>query len=156
MMQQQYNAIIADTSCFILLDKIDYLSILKELFLKVTTTKEVAFEFGKFLPDWIIIESVKDISRQRLLQLEIDEGEASALALAIEKGNCLLILDDFKARKLASKLNLQYTGSLGILLKAKQSGIIPALAPVLLKIQQTNFRFSEKVLFEILQIAGEK
>ena len=108
------------------------------------------------MPDWIIIESVKDGGQQRILELEIDKGEASALALAIEKGNCLLILDDFKARKLASKLNLQYTGSLGVLLKAKESGIIPELRSVLLKIQQTNFRFSEKVLNEILQIAGEK
>lgn len=155
-MQQQYNAIIADTSCFILLDKIDFLPILKEVFSQVTTTKEVALEFGKSLPDWIIIESVKDVGQQQILELEIDKGEASAFALAIEKGNCLLILDDFKARKLASKLNLQYTGSLGVLLKAKESGIIPELRSVLLKIQNTNFRFSEKVLNEILQMAGEK
>lgn len=77
-MQQQYNAVIADTSCFILLDKIDYLPILKEIFSKVTTTKEVALEFGKPLPEWVIIENVKDIRRQELLQLEIDIGEASA------------------------------------------------------------------------------
>jgi predicted nucleic acid-binding protein len=42
----------------------------------------------------------------------------------MEKENCMLIIDDYKARKLASKLELQDTGSLGILLKAKQSGII--------------------------------
>jgi predicted nucleic acid-binding protein len=121
-MQQQYNAIIADTSCFILLDKINYLPILKEVFIKVTTIVEVSLEFGKKLPDWIVIEKVKDNHQQLLFELEIDKGEASAIALAIEKENCLLILDDYKARKLASKLELQYTGSLGVLLKAKQSG----------------------------------
>jgi predicted nucleic acid-binding protein len=151
-MQQQYNAIIADTSCFILLDKINYLHILKELFIVVTTTTEVSLEFGKALPNWIVIENVKNIQQQQLLQLEIDKGEASAIALAIEKGNCLLVLDDFKARKLAFKLNLHFTGSLGI----KESGIISELKPILLKIQETNFRFSDNIFNEILQLAGEK
>lgn len=81
-MQRQYNAIIADTSCFILLDKINYLHILKEVFKEVTTTTEVSLEFGKALPSWVMIENVKDIRRQQLLQLEIDKGEASAIALA--------------------------------------------------------------------------
>ncbi len=40
----------------------------------------------------------------------------------MQKTNPLLILDDSKARRIAAKLNLQFTGTLGILLKAKQAG----------------------------------
>lgn len=143
-MQRQYNAIIADTSCFIPLDKINYLHILKEVFIEVTTTTEFSLEFGKALPSWVMIENVRDICRQQLLQLEIDKGEASAIALAIEKENSLLILDDFKARKLASKLHLQYTGSLGVLLKAKESGIISELKPPCLKFNKQTLVFQIK------------
>ena len=119
-MQRQYNVIIADTSCFILLDKINYLHILKEVFIEVTTTTEVSLEFGKALPSWVMIENVKDIRRQQLLQLEIDKGEASAIALAIEKEDCLLILDDFKARKLASKLSTSIHRFFRCLIKSKR------------------------------------
>lgn len=52
----------------------------------------------------IIIERAKNIHQQQLVEKEIDKGEASAISLAIEKENSLLILDDLKARKLAAKL----------------------------------------------------
>ena len=84
-MQHQYNAIIADTSCFILLDKINYLHILREVFVKVTTIRVITNEFGKELPAWVLIENVNDLQHQNSLQSQIDIGEASAIALAIEK-----------------------------------------------------------------------
>src|SRR5215210_1812287 len=154
-MLKQYNAIIADTSCFILLYKLNYLDILYKLFGKVTTTPEVFLELNKTLPEWIITERVKNIHQQQLLEKEVDKGEASVISLAIEKENSLLILDDLKARKLAAKLSIQYTGTLGVFLKAKERGIILALKPILLNIQKTNFRFSDKVFEELLEIAGE-
>ena len=154
-MLKQYNAIIADTSCFILLYKLNYLDVLYKLFGKVTTTPEVFLELNKTLPEWIITERVKNIHQQQLLEKEVDKGEASVISLAIEKENSLLILDDLKARKLAAKLSIQYTGTLGVFLKAKERGIILALKPILLNIQKTNFRFSDKVFEELLEIAGE-
>lgn len=51
---------------------------------------------------------------------KVDAGEASAIALALEMELPLLILDDLKGRKLASSLNLRYTGTLGVLVTAKQ------------------------------------
>lgn len=89
------------------------------------------------------------------MAIEVDKGEASAIGLALEIDNALLILDDQKARKLAERLSLNYTGTLGILLKAKGLGILSDIRPLLQKIQQTNFRFSDKVLNDILQAADE-
>ena len=154
-MQRLSRIIIADTSCFILLDKIGSLTMIFELFGAVTTTREVQNEFGKQLPEWVRIETVKDVNQQLILEAEIDKGEASAIALAIERTNSLLILDDLKARKLATKLNLQFTGTLGVFLKAKQAGIIPCVKSIIEKIQQTDFRFSEKIFQEILKTANE-
>ena len=155
MTPKKYNVVIADTSCFILLDKINQLELLQKIFGSVTTTQTIASEFIKPLPDWIAIESATNHHYSQLLEMEIDKGEASAIALALEKEHSLLILDDNKARKLALKLNLDYTGTLGIFLKGKEMGIISSIKPLLLQIQQTNFRFSEKVLMDILAEANE-
>jgi predicted nucleic acid-binding protein len=51
---------------------------------------------------------------------QIDLGEASTIALAKEMESSLLLLDDLKATKLAAKLNLKFTGTLGVILVAKQ------------------------------------
>lgn len=154
-MQQKYNVVIADTSCFILLDKIGELDLLREIFGSVVTTQQVALEFNKPFPSWISVQSVTNTKYVQLLEIEVDKGEASAIALAFEKDSSLLIIDDAKARKLASRLGLNFTGTLGVLLKAKELGVIPNLKSLLEKVQQTNFRFSDKIASELLREANE-
>ncbi|MHA4741849.1 DUF3368 domain-containing protein [Dyadobacter sp. MSC1_007] len=152
-MLTEYEIVIADTSCFILLDKIGELGLLRSLFNQITTTPEIAGEFGKPLPPWVRFKSAKD--NRLFLTLDVDRGEASAIMLALESSSALVILDDAKARKTAQKLNLTITGTLGILLKAKRNGIIDNVKPLLEKIQQTNFRFSDAIAAEILALAQE-
>lgn len=154
-MLQEYDVVIADTSCFILLDKIGEIGLLQKVFSSIITTQIIATEFGKQLPDWITILPVQNISYQTLLELEIDLGEASAFALTLEYTSSLLIIDDLKVRRLADKLLLNYTETLGVILKAKELKLLSSIKPLLSKIQLTNFRFSEKVLNEILSIANE-
>ncbi|WP_219921558.1 DUF3368 domain-containing protein [Rufibacter sp. XAAS-G3-1] len=80
---------------------------------------------------------------------------ASAIALAVELGDCLLILDDYKARRLASSLELKFTGTFGILVEAKLSGYLPSVRPILEKIKETDFRLSLDLERKILEKAGE-
>lgn len=108
-----HKIIISDTSCLIILSKIGELDLLQKLYGTIITTKDVADEFGEMLPNWIIIENAKDKYHQRILELQIDRGESSAIALALETPNCTLILDDFKARKIAGNLGLRFTGTIG-------------------------------------------
>lgn len=109
-MQKKYSIVIADTSCFILLDKINELDILQKVFTTVTTTKEIASEFNKPLPSWVTVEAVNNHRYSEILEIEVDKGEASGIALALETDDSLLILDDQKARKLAERLNLNTLG----------------------------------------------
>jgi predicted nucleic acid-binding protein len=154
-MQRKFKTVIADASCFIILYKIGELELLQKVFDEVFTTVEIANEFGLPLPVWINIQSVKDQYQQKKLEREVDRGEASALALSFEIKNAIVILDDQKARKLAEKLKINYTGTLGLILRAKLEGIIPSVKELLEKIKNTNFRFSEEILSEILKDAGE-
>ncbi len=152
---QEFSAVITDTSCFILLDKIGALSLLNQLFTNIVTTPEIAGEFNKPLPEWVQIKSVHDKTRQLLFEENVDIGEASAIALAIEMPSTLLIIDDLKGRKLALSLNLLHTGTLGVLILAKKYGVIPLLKPYLNKIQLTNFRVSQLLIDKILQQVNE-
>ncbi|MDR2844060.1 MAG: DUF3368 domain-containing protein, partial [Candidatus Symbiothrix sp.] len=82
-------------------------------------------------------------------------GESSAIALSIELGNTLLIIDDLKGRKEAKRLGLKITGTLGLLFSAKQKGLIPALKPYLDKLQAADFRISPIIVQELLTLSNE-
>ncbi len=83
-------------------------------------------------------------------------GEASAIALAKEFDNdALLLLDDLKARKLAVRLNLKITGTLGIIHKAKQMGIIGKVKPLINLLLETDFRISNRIVDEMLYLNNE-
>lgn len=149
------RVIISDTSCFILLNKIGELDLLQMVYGKVISTTEIAAEFGEPLPLWVEIKEISDRYSQQLLELQVDKGESSAIALALEIENATLILDDYKARKVASQLGLHFTGTLGVIIRAKLKGILPSIKPILLRIRETDFRFSEELEHLALREAGE-
>lgn len=141
--------IVSDTSCLILLDKLGRIDLLKSLFNKVTITSIIADEFGKELPDFIEIRNPQEKNYQRILESFLDSGEASAFALAIENNDCLLIIDDLKARREAKQLKLNFTGTIGILILAIEKGYIENVSVLIDEIKGTNFRISEKYIDEI-------
>jgi predicted nucleic acid-binding protein len=149
------NTIISDTSCLIILTNIGELDLLEKVYGEIITTQEVADEFGNSLPLWIKIQSPTNLIIQQTLELQLDKGESSAIALALEIPNSTLILDDNKARKAAIKLGLTITGTLGVIIKSKLTGTIPKIQPILIKLQNTDFRLSNELLNEALKQADE-
>jgi len=147
--------IISDTSCFITLSNIGELNLLRLLYKQIVTTTEIAQEFGESLPDWVEVISASDKTKQELLEMQVDKGEASAIALALESENPFLIIDDNKARKLARNLKLNHTGTIGIIIAAKRKGIIDSIKPILEKIKATNFRISIDLELQALLQANE-
>ena len=150
-----HKLIIADTSCFIILSKIDELELLQKIYVQIVTTSDIAIEFGEVLPDWVIIKNVSNKNYQDILELQLDKGESSAIALALEIENCTIILDDYKARKVAQKLNISITGTIGVIVKAKQLGIIKSVQPILEKIRNSNFRLSKELENQALSLSNE-
>ncbi|MBD1366608.1 DUF3368 domain-containing protein [Mucilaginibacter sp. ZT4R22] len=117
---------------------------MKEVFGAIVTTPEIKKEYGKPLPEWVIIQPANQVLNLKF-QKHVDEGEASAISLASEISCDFIILDDIAARKLAQKLGLPIKGTIGVLLTAKQLGVIPFFSPYLKLIQQTNFRLSPQL-----------
>ena len=149
------KTIISDTSCFIILTNIGELEILHKLYEQIITTPDIANEYGEALPIWVEIISVIDKYSQQLLEMQIDKGESSAIALALETPNSTIILDDYKARKIAQQLGINFTGTIGVIIKAKLQGVIPSIKPLLAKIKQTDFRLSAEIELQALKEAQE-
>ena len=150
-----HRIVITDTSCLIILNKIGDLELLRLLYNTIVTTPEVKEEWGRELPDWITIEKAKNNRYQKIIETQVDKGEASVIALALEKEDTLILLDDLKARKFAKRIGLKFTGTLGIIHKAKQAGLIFKVRPLIEKLKETDFRISEHVIGEILKLSGE-
>ena len=147
--------IISDTSTLILFHKIGEFNILQKVYGELITTPEIAKEFGEELPNWIKIQSASDKKYQNFLNTQVDYGEASALALASEFDDVLLLLDDLKARKLATRLNFKITGALGVIHRAKQLSIIDKVKPLIDKLMLTDFRVADNIIEEILRMNSE-
>lgn len=150
------EVVIADTSCLIVLSNANLLHLLKAMYGNVVVTPEIAEEFGLDVPKWIEIKPVSDKKYFSLLNSLIDKGEASAIAFAMEADSAnLLILDDYKARKVAKELNINFTGTLGMLAQAKNKGIISELKPILDTITANGFRIDTELRSHILAAVSE-
>ena len=75
--------------------------------------------------------------------------------LALELPGSSVLLDDGLARRVAESLEIEFTGTLGLLLDAKNKGLIPSLMPRLDQLQTLRFRLSSQLRSIFLELAGE-
>jgi predicted nucleic acid-binding protein len=88
--------------------------------------------------------------------LQLDAGEAEAIALAVEINADRILIDERRGRQKAIELSLKPIGILGILLKAKQENIISAVKPLLDKlINEADFYVHPNLYNEVLALANE-
>lgn len=77
------------------------------------------------------------------------------LALELPAGDAVVILDDARAREAAGRLGLKFTGTSGVLLDAKRTGLIPAIKPQLDQLDALGFRLAGHTRSAVLNLAGE-
>jgi uncharacterized protein len=170
-MTSRMPAVVVDTSVLISLAAGEQFQLLHEFYGAIYIPPEVwnevaasAKPFG--LPEtqqarqagWLVVQppGELDLDRIRSLPFVLQPGELEALALALGLTGALLVVDDAQGRRAARTLGLTYTGTLGILLRGKAEGRIPALRPVLeLLKQRTSFWLSDAVHQAALRQAGE-
>jgi predicted nucleic acid-binding protein len=139
--------VISNTSCLIALSNISRLDLLEKRYGQIIVTPEVANEYGVPLPSWIMVKQVNDPIKIQFILNSLDLGEASVIALATEYSDPLVVLDDGKARKYAAGLGIKLTGTLGIILKCLDFGIIAKheLMVILSELQRNNFRLPQNL-----------
>ncbi|MCA1784394.1 MAG: DUF3368 domain-containing protein [Desulfobacteraceae bacterium] len=157
--------VISNSSPIIHLAKIGRLNLLERLYSRILVPEKVYLECTDTVhyhkeveliaqSAWIERQLIEDDRLFNLLYAEIDAGEAEALVLALEQKADLLLLDDQEARSMARKLGLPVTGTLGVLLKAKNEGMINSFAEDLQKLQRSGFWLSQNLVNTLLSSSG--
>jgi predicted nucleic acid-binding protein len=107
------------------------------------------------MASWIETVKVKDRLAVEVLLDELDLGEAETIVLARELGADWVLMDEKKGRRKLSEMGLNKSGTIGVLLKAKQIGLLPTLRPHLEQLRQQGFSLSQAVVDAVLQQVGE-
>ena len=107
--------------------------------------------------EWVRVVELKNTHLAQALRLELDQGEAAAIALALELGLQQVLMDEREGRARAKALGLQPVGVLGVLLRAKLAGQISSVKIVMQSLRSEAGFFIADSLFEgILVEAGEQ
>jgi predicted nucleic acid-binding protein len=140
--------VISNTTSILSLLKINRLSLLKELYGSVIVPQAVfqEIENGKEKPYYTDLSKLGWINIQQIINpgsldyfFDLDRGEAEVLLLARELKADLVILDENLGRRYARQLDLTLTGTIGILLRAKQKGLIPSIKESILELTVKRF-----------------
>jgi hypothetical protein len=159
--------VVSDTSPLLSLALIGQLDLLHQLYGSIVIPPAVhdeivvggaAYRGGEDVArqDWIHIDRPTNAIIIALLMRELDRGEAEAIALAIESKADLLLLDEYRARRMADYLSLPHTGLIDILGEAKRQQYLTAIKPALDDlIARAHFHLSRKLYHRTLESAGE-
>jgi predicted nucleic acid-binding protein len=105
---------------------------------------------------WIVQQAPPDQQTvAQLLSAGLDKGESEAIVLASELSAGLLILDESHARTVARQRGLPVTGTFGVLMAAKNAGLVVAIKPLLGQLTAAGFYISPQLIAHALQLAGE-
>lgn len=159
--------VVSNTSPIINLAAIGACDLLRQRYSTINIPPAVAYEIvvrGHGQPGaaevpaapWIVVHPVGSTAAVVQANPLLNPGEAEAIALAVAMPADLLLIDERQGRHTAAALGVPITGVLGILLDAKQRGLIPALRPMLDALrQQAGFWIRDDLYHQVVQMSGE-
>lgn len=159
--------VVSDASPIIALSAVGQISLLGELFggilipdavlQEITAARTSApgvAEVGA--AEWIRARTVRNRSLVQALRIDLDPGEAEAVALAVETEAALVLMDERRGRVIAQRIGLSVVGVLGLLVEAKERGHLATVRPVLDSLDtRAGFRVSRALYDHVLTAAGE-
>lgn len=163
------SCVVADASPLIALARIGVLTLLRDLYEEVLVPARVFAELqidgdrpgARSLhvaraAGWLkVVETGADL--ETLRAIPVDLGEAEAIWFAERRKDLrFLLIDERRGRQLARQRGLTIVGTGGVLLVAKQAGLVAEIRSLLVKLSETGYYFSPQLCGEILRLAGEK
>jgi predicted nucleic acid-binding protein len=126
-------------------------AVLKEVQSSRSTFKSV--DLAKY--PWLQVRAPADAAQVKQLLVELDRGEAEAIALALEL-QAEILIDETDGREVARRLGLRRIGALGVLLRLKSRGLIARVLPLVDRLQaELNFFISPDLRAQIKLLASE-
>lgn len=158
--------IVSDTSCIGYLIQINLLNLLQIIYGEIIIPQAVydeiqnlkfnersSFKFQS--ADWIKIYPATNLSNVKKYQHILDKGELEAISIAIDLKADLLILDEKLGRIVATSIGFDITGLVGILIIAKNRGLISSVKEVLNKVISLGCRISQHLYNIALKSCNE-
>jgi len=157
---------VTDSGPLICLSRIGQIELLPQLFSKIlvppevwreVTVKELSYPgvYEISQVTWFTIQS-PDTQLVRPLSILVDAGEAEAIALAQTTPDCIILLDDSRARSIAERLNIKQIGTIGLLLRSKRSGLIKKIKPYIDKLVENGIYIRQELIDAVLDDDRER
>ena len=159
--------VVSNTTPILSFIKLGRLDILKNVYGEITIPEGVYLELeegktkGKcFYVDlskepWIKIVNISQDKTLKRLITYLDRGEAEAIALSLKLRAELLLIDERFGRKVAEEMGIKYSGTIGVLFKAKNQGLINEIKPFLYSLIECGNYYNKSFIKTVLKIAGE-
>ena len=157
--------VVVNSTPLIALAKANQLDLLRKLYgsiivpeavyREVTEKEDIAAQRIRAAGEWIGIREVNPDLDRRMYRAKLHDGEVEVMLLAQEIGADVVVIDDSAARKTAEYLGLPLTGTLGIMIKAKALGLLPAVMPVVRQMEQSGIFYSAAIKEKIQKLCGE-
>jgi hypothetical protein len=157
---------VSDTTVLLYLDRIGQVDLLHALFSAVHVPEAVLLELdtGRLIRRdtvdprdiaWTTAVPVPQATIDALPENRLGVGEQAVVAYAQARPDYAVGLDDLQARRLAESLGLKVIGTLGVLLRAKRSGLIRSVRPLLDDLIDQGFRLDPALYQDVLELAEE-
>lgn len=158
--------VVVNTTPLIALSHIGHLDILKKLYGEIVIPKAVYTELSVKAEsvckkavdeslDWIRVDRIKNEMAKSMYKTQLHDGEVEVMILSKEIAADVVIIDDANAKKHAKYLELPVTGTLGVLIKAKQEGYVDELKPLLYQMVKNGIYITQNLIELCLKQVGE-
>lgn len=102
---------------------------------------------------WLTVLPGPALTDARLAGAQLDDGELSALSEALQRGAAVL-MDELRGRTVAAQLGLTVVGTLGLLLMARERGLVGSLRPMVELLQRGGYFLSTRLINQVLANEG--
>ena len=157
--------VIVNSTPLIALCKVNQFDLLRRIYEEITIPRAVFEEVTQkndpvrkeiSAAPWIHIEAVQDTKAKRMYRAKLHDGEVEVMILAQEhEGEHLVVIDDNAARKTAQFLGLTLTGTMGVLIKAKELGYLDSVMPVVGRMEDKGIYFSDSIKARVKRLSHE-
>jgi predicted nucleic acid-binding protein len=155
---------ICNTSPLQYLFQVDLLEVLRERFDHILVPEAVEAELAQGRRRNVALPTIEDLDWMTITSARapipslaggLGEGERAVLAIGMQKPQAVLLLDDNRARRYANRRGMRITGTLGMVLAAKDRAMIPSVAAILDRLERCGFRLSDRTRRATLEMARE-
>lgn len=148
--------VLGKAGCLDLLPRLAGLLVVPAAVVREVTVRKEEASLIAFLETSSLLQIEPDGElRHEVLAWDLGNGESQAISMAAQLGAARVVLDDLEARRCANAMNIRVIGSLGVVVMAKQKGLIAEAKPVVERLRRVGLYLDDGLVTKALGMVGE-